>query len=75
LAQEPAASLTVTPSSGIVPLTVNASTAASTDPDGSIVFRSIAFGDGAAINNATTSHTYKYIVTATLTDDLSPKAM
>ena len=72
--QSPVASLDVAPSFGIVPLTVNASTAASTDPDGTIVLRSIDFGDGTVVNNATASHVYtsvgKYTVTATLTDDL-----
>jgi PKD repeat protein len=72
--QSPVASLSVTPSSGIVPLTVNASTAAATDPDGTLVSRSIDFGDGAVDNNTTASHTYtsvgKYTVTATLLDDL-----
>jgi PKD repeat protein len=72
--QAPVVTLSVAPSSGIVPLTVEASTAASADPDGTIVSRSLDFGDGTVDNNATASHTYssvgKYTVTATLTDDL-----
>jgi PKD repeat protein len=42
----PIAALSVTPTSGTAPLSVSASTAGSTDPDGSIASVSINFGDG-----------------------------
>jgi PKD repeat protein len=69
----PLAMLGVTPSSGIAPVTVSASTTASKDPDGTIVSTRIDFGDGTVVNAATGSHTYSapgtYTVTATVTDN------
>jgi PKD repeat protein len=66
--------LAVTPSSGIAPVMVSASTAGSNDLDGSIVSTMIDFGDGASMLAASTSHQYAaagtYTVTATVTDDL-----
>src|SRR6266850_585581 len=74
--QPPVAMLAVTPSSGIAPLTVSASTAGSKDPDGSIASSIINFGDGTAVSvgpGGAASHLYSgpgsYILTATVTDD------
>lgn len=73
--QPPVAALSVTPSSGVAPLSITASTAGSSDPDGTIASTSINFGDGSAtVNAASASHVYNtagtYIVTATVTDNL-----
>ena len=66
--------LNVTPNSGIAPVTVNASTAGSSDPDGSIASTTINFGDGTTINAGSGAHTYTavgtYTVTATVKDNL-----
>ncbi|HMC32596.1 MAG TPA: PKD domain-containing protein, partial [Candidatus Angelobacter sp.] len=75
----PSAVLSVTPTSGIAPVTVSASTAGSNDPDGTIATSSIDFGDGsAAVSTASASHTYNtagtYTVTATITDNLGATA-
>src|SRR5205807_1151417 len=75
----PSAVLSVTPTSGIAPVTVRASTAGSSDPDGTIATSSIDFGDGsAAVSTASASHTYNtagtYTVTATVTDNLGATA-
>ncbi len=71
--QPPVAKLTVTPTSGTAPLTVNASTAGSSDPDGTIASTKIDFGDGTVVNAASGSHTYNtagtYTVKATVTDN------
>ena len=85
--QPPTAVLTVGGPSGtalvsgpiVAPVTVNASTAGSTDADGNIVATSINFGDGsAAVNAASASHTYSlpgtYSITATVTDNLGASA-
>src|SRR5262249_20191949 len=71
----PRAVLSVTPSTGIAPVTVSASSAGSSDVDGTIVASSINFGDGSApVNGASAVHSYgaagTYIVTATVTDNL-----
>src|SRR5205823_11321973 len=71
----PVVQLSVTPSSGIAPVTVSASTAGTTAPNGSIAATSIDFGDGSpAVNAASASHTYNaagaYTVTATVTDKI-----
>ena len=69
----PVASLSVSPGSGIAPLAVTASTAASTDPDGSIASSSIDFGDGTVLAGPTAAHTYSTTgtktITATVTDN------
>src|SRR5579859_3902165 len=75
----PTVALTVTPTSGTGPLTVNSSTAGSSDPDGTIASTSIDFGDGSAAVSATSaSHVYNtagtYIVTANVTDNLGATA-
>jgi PKD repeat protein len=72
--QPPVAALSVTPSSGIAPLTITASTAGSSDPDGgSVVAQTISFGDGTSTTSATAAHTYSkvgtYTVTAKVTDN------
>ena len=67
----PTVVLNVTPTSGVAPVSVNASTAASTD-QGTITSSTINFGDGAVMNGPSGSHIYanagSYTVTATLTD-------
>jgi len=74
----PVAKLAVTPPSGFAPLAVSASTAGSSDPDGTIARVSIDFGDGTVVNSASGSHTYtalgSYTVTATVTDNLGLSA-
>jgi PKD repeat protein len=77
--QPPNAVLTVSPTSGVGPLTVNASTTGSSDPDGTIAATTIDFGDGSAVvNAASASHIYNaggsYTVTATVTDNLGATA-
>ncbi|HLJ28511.1 MAG TPA: PKD domain-containing protein [Candidatus Angelobacter sp.] len=71
----PVAVLSVSPSSGTAPLAVTASTAGSSDPDGSIASTVINFGDGSAsVSAASANHSYRtggtYTVTATVTDNL-----
>ncbi len=61
------------------PANITASTAASTDPDGSIVASTINFGDGsAAFSGSSASHTYStpgtYTITGTVTDNLGATA-
>ncbi len=75
------ASLTSTSSTGplIAPASITASTAGSTDPDGSIVSSTINFGDGsAAVSGPSASHTYNtagtYTITATVADNLGATA-
>ena len=73
--QAPKAVLSVNPTSGTAPVTVTASTAGSSDPDGSVASSSISFGDGsAAVSGTSANHTYisagTYTVTATVTDNL-----
>lgn len=79
--QPPVARLALTPNSGMAPFTMSASTAGSSDPDGSIASTVINFGDGASVSVAaagTTSHLYSvpgnYTVTATVTDDRGASA-
>jgi len=71
-AQAPVARLSVSPGSGTAPLTITASTSASTDPQGSALSSTINFGDGATAAGPTVSHTYtnagNYSVTATVTN-------
>lgn len=71
--QPPVARLTVTPTSGVAPVTVTASTSASSDADGTIVSRSINWGDGTSSTAASASHLYSkagtYTITATVKDD------
>jgi PKD repeat protein len=71
----PIVQLSVTPSSGIAPVTVTASTAGSTSPAGSITSSVIDFGDGYTVRATTASHTYStpgtYTVMATVTDRMN----
>ncbi len=71
--QPPVATLSVAPASGTAPLTVTASLAASSDPDGSIAAYSIDFGDGTVASVVTASHTYTaagtYTIRGTVTDN------
>ncbi len=73
--QPPKAVVSVNPASGTAPLTVTASTASSTDADGSIASSTINFGDGSAtVSGTSANHTYNsagtYTVTATVIDNL-----
>src|SRR5262249_7645783 len=70
----PIAAASATPSSGIAPLTVNFSSAGSSDPDGSIVGYGWSFGDGSPASNAASpSHIYSnagnFTAVLTVTDD------
>jgi len=71
--QPPVVKLSLNKSSGIVPLTITASTSGSYDPDGSISSSKIDFGDGTVLSGPTASHTYStfdsYTVTATVYDN------
>ena len=71
--QPPVAKLSVTPSSGTAPLTVVASTAESTDPDGAVASSVIDFGNGITAPGPSASYTYQtagtYTLTATVYDD------
>jgi PKD repeat protein len=70
----PVAQLSVNPTNGVAPLAVIASTAGSSDPDGTVASSSIDFGDGAVMSGLAASHTYNsagnYTVKATVTDNL-----
>ena len=73
--QPPVAALSVTPSSGTAPITISASTSASTDVDGTIASSTINFGDGSApVAGPSASHIYSsagtYTITAIVTDNL-----
>jgi PKD repeat protein len=69
----PSAAFTATPTSGNAPLAVSFDGAGSSDPNGTIVSYSWAFGDGQSGSGAQTSHTYTaagtYTVTLTVTDN------
>jgi PKD repeat protein len=72
--QPPVANASATPTSGAAPLTVNFSSAGSSDPDGSIASYSWNFGDGtAASSSASPSHVYQnagnYTAVLTVTDN------
>ncbi|MCU1311345.1 MAG: hypothetical protein JWO20_2470 [Candidatus Angelobacter sp.] len=72
--QPPTAVLAVSPSSGIAPVSVSASTAGSSDVDGTIAASQIDFGDGVVATGAAATHVYSvpgsYTVTAKVTDDM-----
>jgi PKD repeat protein len=74
--QAPIASLSVNPASGAAPLTVSASSANSSDPDGTITNAKIDFGDGTVLSGGAgfgASHTYHsrgtYPVALTVVDN------
>lgn len=75
----PVVTLSVSPNSGIVPVTVTASTSGSYAPLGSIASTSINFGDGSApVSAVTATHVYNtagtFTITATVTDNLGTSA-
>lgn len=74
----PVAALTVTPSTGYAPVTLTASTAGSSDPDGTVTSSVIYWGDGTSASGPSASHIYAsagtYTVTATATDNLGATA-
>jgi len=75
----PTAALSVTPSSGAAPLSVFASLANSSSPDGTISSGTINFGDGSpTVTGLTASHIYSspgnFTVTGTVTDSNGVKA-
>ena len=76
--QPPVAVLSVTPSTGMGPLTVSASTSGSYAPSGSIASTKIAWGDGTSTLGTTGSHLYgkvgSYTVTATVIDNTGASA-
>ncbi|HWR14085.1 MAG TPA: PKD domain-containing protein [Terriglobales bacterium] len=69
----PVAKLTASPSSGIAPLTVSASTNGSYDPDGTITSTSINFGDGSSVSLGSGLKVFSvpgtYTITAKVTDN------
>jgi PKD repeat protein len=69
----PLAHASGTPISGTAPLTVNFSSAGSTDPDGTVVFYVWNFGDGSAVDSQPNpTHTYapgNFVATLTVTDN------
>src|SRR5207244_3158382 len=70
----PSAVLTVSPQSGVAPLSVTADSSRSSDSDGSIVSRSIDFGDGSTpVTAVTATHIYQqagnYTVQLTVADN------
>jgi PKD repeat protein len=71
--QPPTAVASVTPDHGSAPLSVQFSSAGSSDPDGSIVATTWDFGDGSSSTEADPGHTYTYVgtfqATLTVTDD------
>ncbi len=74
----PVAALTVTPSTGYAPVTVTASTATSSDPDGTIASSVINWGDGSSSAGPSATHLYStagsYSIAATVTDNLGAKS-
>jgi hypothetical protein len=71
--QDPIASFTASPASGIAPVEVTFDASPSSDPDGLIVRYDWDFGDGAAGAGITVKHTYTtsgaFTVNLTVTDD------
>jgi PKD repeat protein len=77
--QQPNAVLTLSATTGSAPLSVTASTSASSSPNGSIVSSTINFGDGTAIlPGPSVTHIYQspgtFTVTASVTDSLNVSA-
>jgi PKD repeat protein len=69
----PVAQLSVTPNTGIAPVSVSAN-ATGSDPDGTVTSIVIDFGDGTVVNGSSASHSYStpgnYVVTAKITDNM-----
>jgi probable HAF family extracellular repeat protein len=69
----PIASFTITPDSGLLPLTVSLDASASRDTDGTIASFQWDFGDGATATGVVVQHTFiesaRYQVTLSVTDD------
>ena len=69
----PVATVSATPTTGNIPLTVNFGGTGSTDSDGNITSYAWNFGDGGTATGSTTSHTYTtagaYSVVLTVTDN------
>ncbi len=74
----PLAALSLTPATAPTGTAVSASSAASSDPDGSIASSVINFGDGTIAGGATATHAYAtpgtYTITATVTDNMGATA-
>jgi PKD repeat protein len=74
----PTAGLSVTPASAPTGTAVTASTAASSDADGTIASSQIDFGDGTVMAGPVATHAYarsgSYTVTATVTDNMGATA-
>jgi phage baseplate assembly protein gpV len=72
--QAPVAALSLSSNSILVGGSVTASTAGSSDPDGTVVSTIINFGDGTSVAGSSSTHQYKvagtYTVTAKVTDNL-----
>jgi PKD domain-containing protein len=73
--QSPVAALSLSATSAYAPASITASTAGSSDPDGTLAGASINFGDGSAtVAGTSATHTYSgtgtFTVTATVTDNL-----
>ena len=77
--QWPVAVASGSSSGGDIPLTVNFSSAGSTDPGGSIAGYLWDFGDGSTSTDANPAHTYttpgNYVVTVTVTDNQGAKSV
>ncbi len=74
----PVAVVSASPTKGNAPLTVNFSSAGSSDPDGSIASYTWTFGDGGSSTLASPAHTYvargSYVARLTVTDNLGATA-
>jgi PKD repeat protein len=75
----PIARLSLSTTSGTAPVTVNASTSRSSDPDGTVVSSVIDFGDGTVLSGPNASHTFTnsgtFTITATVRDNQGASAM
>lgn len=76
--QAPQIAFDVTPAIGEAPLTVTATTAGSTDADGSVAAARIVFGEGAPVPQGTATHTFAvpgtYVVMGKVYDNLNLSA-
>ena len=71
--RSPAAVISVTPTTGVAPLTVSFDGSGSTDPDGTVKSWAWSFGDGAVATGALATHVYSspgtYAASLTVTDN------